>query len=172
VFRLAEDFAKEGLFKYRAFASEQDRDRVKRTIKYGEIYFSSRVELTHPFELQMAFRLQSDKKTVIKGILQGAQRAARRSGAKAKAIMKMNGLLRRADPAATMRFVEEQHNKRMAAEASFTAYVQTRTIRFSGRTMPTVTRGYALDSTAPFTLSWELARSIIRTTIQSPYFTN
>lgn len=113
--RYAADHAKNGLFKYRCFGTEQDRDRVKLTLKNGEIYFPSRLELNDPFELQIGFRMESSQKKVTAGLLKSAQRAGRRRGATAKDIMATQEKLRIADPEPIRAYVEQFHNERMGS---------------------------------------------------------
>jgi hypothetical protein len=112
-FRYAADHAPGGLYKYRHFELDKDRDRVKRTLQFGEIYFPSRLELNDPFELQLGFRLNPDRKKVIKGLVMGAQRAGKASGAKLKAIRNWQDRLRGLNPRLLMAHVQQAHNERM-----------------------------------------------------------
>ena len=115
-FRFAGDHAPSGLYKYRRFETLKDRDRVKRTLENGEVYFASRLELNDPFELRIAFQLNSDRKKVIAGLVKSAQRAGKVHGASAKQVMDMQARLRRQNPQALMEYVEREHNKRMESQ--------------------------------------------------------
>jgi hypothetical protein len=115
-FRYASEHAPNGLYKYRHFDSEKDRDRVKRTIKHGEIYFPSRMELNDPFELQIAFRLNPDRSKVVAGLVASAQRAGKANRVEARQIMEWQARLRALDPRVLMEHVQSQHNKRMETE--------------------------------------------------------
>jgi hypothetical protein len=112
-FRYASDHAPDGLYKYRRFESEKERDRVKRTLKDGDIYFPSRIELNDPFELRIAFRLDPNKKKVISGLLKSAHRKGKADGATAKQVMEWQAKLRLQDPQTLMDSVQIAHNKLM-----------------------------------------------------------
>jgi hypothetical protein len=112
-FRYAAEHAPGGLYKYRHFESDKDRERVKRALQFGEVYFSSRLELNDPFELQLAFSLNPDRKKVIKGLVKGAQRAGKERGATIKEIRQMQDHLRNVDPLVIMENVQRAHNERM-----------------------------------------------------------
>ena len=64
--------------------------RVERTLKYGEIDFSSRTELNDPFELRIALAPPAKKKLAIAGLLKSVQRAGKRRGTTAKDVMRPN----------------------------------------------------------------------------------
>jgi hypothetical protein len=115
-FRFAGDCAPGGLYKYRRFESKEERDRIKRTLEHGEIYFPSRLELNDPFELKVAFELNADKKAVIAGLVKSAQRAGKAGGAKARQVMEWQAKLRRRDPRELMNYVQREHNKRMETD--------------------------------------------------------
>ena len=116
VWRFASEHAPNGLYKYRRFNTKKDRDRVKRILLNGEIYFSSRLELNDPFELRIALQLNPNKRKVIAGLAQGAQRVGKLRGATAKQVMVWQAKLRMQSPAALLQFVQIEHNKRLESD--------------------------------------------------------
>jgi hypothetical protein len=110
-FRRAASHAPGGLYKYRRFELDEDRDRVKRALQFGEIYFPSRLELNDPFELQVAFRLHPDNQRVVQGLLESVQRGGATAQATVDEVRAVQSRIRGADPNALRRAVQEGLNR-------------------------------------------------------------
>jgi len=90
--------------------------RVERTLKYGEIYFSSRTELNDPFELRIALTPPANKKLAVTGLVKSVQRAGKRRGATAKDVMAAQARMKRQTPAAVYAQMQKQHNERLETD--------------------------------------------------------
>lgn len=115
-FRYAFPNAENGLFKYRFYDTEQNQDRVRRMLKHGEIYFSSRSELNDPFELRVSLSPPANKKVAVKALLKTIQRGGKRGGATAKQVMEAQTRMKRQNPTAIYSLIQQQHNERLAKD--------------------------------------------------------